>query len=259
MFASTLTRLRMDSGMSQQEVADNLSMARATYANLETGKKSPTLEQLAQIGKLFEVTETQLIKGIALDQSPQVVTNVEFSNEADDITPRETVTGKVDTLREVLLYILDKVGAKPNVGETVLYKLLYFIDFDYYEKCGKSITGLTYMKNHHGPTPTQIFKAVVNEMERKGDLEIVPTKYFNHLQKKYLPVVKPELRHVEADELRHIDEVLARLSDKSATELSSLSHRDMPWLATADGDDINYQLSKYRTADTSVKELEDEL
>lgn len=41
---------------------------------------------------------------------------------------------KLDKFKEVLLYVLGKVGSKPNVGETVLCKLLYFIDFDYYEK-----------------------------------------------------------------------------------------------------------------------------
>ena len=79
------------------------------------------------------------------------------------------------------------------------------------------------------------------------------------VQKKYLPVIKPELKYVNGEELRHIDEVLARLSDKTATELSGLSHRDMPWLATTEGSTISYQLAKYRTADTSVKEIEDEL
>jgi transcriptional regulator with XRE-family HTH domain len=260
MFASNLARLRANSNLSQQQVAEKLYMARATYANLEAGKKSPTLEQLNAIGELFEVPTFQLIEGVSSQHSSAEIQPARFSSaNDDDIVPRETVTERVDTLREVLLYVLDKVGAKPNVGETVLYKLLYFIDFDYYEKTGKSVTGLRYMKNHHGPTPTQTFVAVVKGMEQKGDLEIVSTKYFNHIQKKYLPVIKPELKYVNGEELRHIDEVLARLSDKTATELSSLSHRDMPWLATADGSNISYQLAKYRTADTSVKEIEDEL
>jgi hypothetical protein len=50
--------------------------------------------------------------------------------------------------KEVLLYILEKVGGKPNVGMTVLYKLLYFIDFDYYEKFEEQLIGATYIKNH---------------------------------------------------------------------------------------------------------------
>lgn len=258
MFASNLARLRAESDLSQQQVAEKLDMARATYANLETGKKSPTLEQLNAISGLFGVPTAQLIEGISLLSDSAEVQPAQFASDPD-IVPRETVTERVDTLREVLLYVLDKVGAKPNVGETVLYKLLYFIDFDYYEKTGKSVTGLRYIKNHHGPTPTQTFVSVVKGMEQKGDLEIVSTKYFNHVQKKYLPVTKPELKYVNGEELRHIDEVLARLSDKTATELSCLSHRDMPWLATADGSNISYQLARYRTADTSVKEIEDEL
>ena len=36
-------------------------------------------------------------------------------------------------LKNVILYILEKCAGKPNVGETVLYKLLYFIDFDNFE------------------------------------------------------------------------------------------------------------------------------
>ena len=38
---------------------------------------------------------------------------------------------KLDKFKEVLLYILERVGSKSNVGMGVIYKLLYFIDFDY--------------------------------------------------------------------------------------------------------------------------------
>ena len=41
-----------------------------------------------------------------------------------------------------------KSAAKSNVGMTVLYKLLYFIDFDYYEKFEEQLIGATYIKNH---------------------------------------------------------------------------------------------------------------
>ena len=45
-----------------------------------------------------------------------------------------------DVFRQVILYVLDRVGGKPNVlGEAVLHNLFYFIcpDFDYYEKNSK--------------------------------------------------------------------------------------------------------------------------
>jgi transcriptional regulator with XRE-family HTH domain len=257
MFSNTLVHLRKEADMSQQQVADKLKMARATYANLETGKRSPTLEQINSIAALFGVSPSGLVEDKVYSPK-QPIKEIKLAESTQDIRPRDVVKAKVETLREILLYVLDKVGAKPNVGETVLYKLLYFIDFDYYEKTGKSITGLTYIRNHHGPTPMATFGSVVKAMKDAGELEVIDTKYFNYNQKKYLPVKKPRLENVTADELQHVDEVLNRLSDKTASELSSLSHRDMPWLATKENQKIEYQLAMYRTTETTVKEPEDE-
>jgi uncharacterized phage-associated protein len=155
--------------------------------------------------------------------------------------------------------VLEKVGAKPNVGETVLYKLLYFIDFDYYEKTGHSITGLNYVRNHFGPTPVKDFKGVVEGMKANEELEVVETKYFKNTQRKYLPLKPVSLEKLKAKELQHIDETLARLSDKSATELSELSHYDTPWLVAKPGEKIKYRFVFYRTALTAVTEPEGEL
>jgi uncharacterized phage-associated protein len=141
----------------------------------------------------------------------------------------------------------------------VLYKLLYFIDFDYYEKTGKFLTGLTYVRNHYGPTPTRSFVDVVKQMEANDELEVISTKFFNNTQKKYLPNVKADLRDLSAKELEHINETLARLSDKTATELSELSHYDTPWLSAKQGEPISYRSVFYRTSLTAVTEPEDEL
>ena len=162
-------------------------------------------------------------------------------------------------LRDVLLYLAARIGAKPNVGETVYYKLLYFIDFDYYEKYGRSITGLTYIKNHYGPTPVQAFADFVSEMEANGDIELANTKYYAHTQKKYLPRKKAELKSLSASELAHIDWEIDRLSDKSAAELTELSHYDTPWLIAETKKPIDYRSVFYRGDNTSVISYDDEL
>jgi len=258
MFTSNLIRLRKNAGLSQADVASRLKVARATYLVLENGKTSPSLEQINRLADIFQVAPAVLIQDAQVEE-PAEVKKIQLEEQSEDIKPREVIREKVESLREALLYILDKIGAKPNVGETALYKLLYFIDFDYYEKTGRSITGLRYIKNHYGPSPAMTFKSVVEAMETNSELEIVETKFFGHKQKKYLPGVKPELKNLNADEIKHIDKELARLSDKTGRELSNLSHRDMPWLATKDGQTIDYQLAMYRTTETSVKEPEDEL
>jgi hypothetical protein len=61
---------------------------------------------------------------------------------------------------------LRKVGGKPNEGMTVIYKRLYFIDFDYYEKYEYQLMGLVYVKNHHW-TYTTPFKEIYYVMYRK--------------------------------------------------------------------------------------------
>jgi uncharacterized phage-associated protein len=96
-------------------------------------------------------------------------------------------------------------------------------------------------------------------MKVAKELEVVETPYFTHKQKKYLPTIKPTLDQLSAKELDHINNEIIRLADKSATELSELSHLDIPWLASNDKEVINYQLAMYRTDATSVREYEDEL
>lgn len=257
-FKLRIKQLREKNGSSQQDVADAIKVARATYANWESGKRDPGLGEINRLAEYYQISPADLISGedSAVNEP---ITPYKFSDQ-NDVIPRD-INPQVnpEKLREVLLYVLEKVGAKPNVGETVLYKLLYFIDFDYYEKYGQSITGLTYIRNHFGPTPAVTFAEIVQGMEQRDELEIVETKFFNNKQKKYLPNVKFELHKLSAKELEHINDELLRLADKTATELSDMSHKDTPWLASKQGEAIDYQLAMYRNDATSVKEYEDEL
>lgn len=260
-FGGKIKQLRTRAGLSQQEVAGKLGMARATYAGLEVDRREPDLSEMRKLSQYYEISVYDLIdpegelSSVVNEPTASYKTREEPAIIPRDINPQVSP----EKLREVLLYVLEKVGAKPNVGETVLYKLLYFIDFDYYEKYGKSITGLTYVRNHYGPTPTRSFVDVVKQMESNDELEVISTKYFKNIQKKYLPNKKSDLHELEAKELQHINETLARLGDKTATELSELSHYDTPWVVAKQGEPIQYRDVFYRTVRTAVTEPEDEL
>lgn len=122
------------------------------------------------------------------------------------VMPRENVK----KFKEVLLYILEKVGSKPNVGMTVLYKLLYFIDFDYYEKYEMQLIGAKYMKNTHGPTPVS-FAKIVDSMKENNEIEEIKSQYFQYDQKKFLPLRPANLSLLSGQEKDMIDNVLSRL------------------------------------------------
>lgn len=258
-FTITIRQLREQKNSSQQDVADAIGIARATYASLEADRRPPNLDEINALAEYYQVSPSELIDGRAIVAN-EPVAPYNFKQTEEEITARDIdLQTNPEKLREVLLYVLEKVGAKPNVGETVLYKLLYFIDFDYYEKTGHSITGLTYVRNHFGPTPTRDFVNVVEGMKAQGELEVVETEYFKHNQRKYLPRISTNLSELSASELQHIDETLSRLSDKTASELSELSHYDTPWLAAEDGKTIDYRGVFYRTSLTAVTEPSDEL
>lgn len=256
---TTIKQLREKAGISQQIIADKLGIARATYAGLEAGRREPGLTEIKSIAEYYQISPAELIDGkVSAVEEP--VTAYAINRTKDDIEPRE-INPKVnpEKLREVLLYLLEKIGAKPNIGETVLYKLLYFIDFDYYEKYSKSITGLTYVRNHFGPTPAITFKQIVKNLQDNNELEIVETKFFNNTQKKYLPTKSLELEVLSAKELQHINEEIERLSNKTAADLTTMSHYDTPWIVTKQGKPIDYRYVFYRTNMTAVTEPDDEI
>ena len=60
----------------------------------------------------------------------------------------------------------------------------------------------------------------------------------------------------KAIEVEVIDDVLNKLSDKNAKEISEYSHKDVPWLTTKDGEQINYEAVFYRTEPYSVRSYE---
>jgi len=144
-----------------------------------------------------------------------------------------------------------------NIGETVIYKLLYFMDFDFYEKYEEQLIGATYQKNKYGPTPIE-FAKIVEQMTAHEEIMKVKSEYFNYPQTKYLPLRTPDLTKLTATEVEVIDDVLNRLSDMNASQISAYSHGDVPWVTTNDGDAIEYESVFYRTPPYSVRAYAEE-
>lgn len=227
--------LRESHGMSQAYLAERLGMSRPTLVKVEKGERILTKPEEDRARELFGMVE-------------------EHSKQRSDIrinVPQK----KLGKFKQVLLYVLEKTAGKPNIGMAALYKLLYFIDFDYYEKYDEQLMGLTYIKNHYGPTPREFVK-VVDEMKKSGELEEVKSSYFAYEQRKFLPRKSADLTNLSAQEKEMIDSVLARYADKSATELTRLSHEDTPWVAAEEGKNIEYEHVFYRTDAFSVREYD---
>jgi uncharacterized phage-associated protein len=96
-------------------------------------------------------------------------------------------------------------------------------------------------------------------MIEKQQLQRVKTVYRGFAQTRYLPLVKADLKALKASEAEVIDRVIEQMSDWSASAISEYSHKDMPWLASKDGEEINYELAFYREAPFSVRNYGEEV
>lgn len=242
--------LRKQAGLNQTRLADMIDLSRPTLSQVEKGRTELKAEKLVKLAGIFNLSVDGLLN---LEADTEVVIPSVKSEAKPATAMRINVPQKnLKKFREVLLYVLNKVGAKPNIGETVIYKLLYFIDFDFYEKYEDQLIGATYMKNHHGPTPIE-FKKIVDRMIADKEIVKVVNNYFQYPQLKYLPLRQADLSVLKAHEKEIIDDVLCRLSDMNARQISEHSHNDVPWLTTSKGKIIEYEAVFYRIKPYSVR------
>lgn len=236
--------------MTQQELAKLIRISRQSISQIENGDRRVTAEELKKFSEIFGVSADNVLN---MEVDPEIILEKTKNIKQNRTQIRISIPlENIEKFKEVLLYILHKVGSKPNIGETVIYKLLYFCDFDYYEMYEEQLIGARYQKNHYGPTPVE-FKKIIDEMIENEEITPIKNKYFKYPQTKYLPLRNFNLTRLKANEIKVIDSVLNKLSDMNAAQISEYSHNDVPWLTTEDGEIIDYEAVFYREPRYSVR------
>lgn len=239
--------------LSQEQLWDIIGVSRPSIAKMLRGDKELTLWEARKLSEALGITLDEVVNGTPARE----VILEPGKPKKETMEERISVPAEnVEKFKQALLYITQKIGALPNVGQTVLYKILYFCDFDYYEKFEEQLIGARYIRNHFWPTPVE-FAAIVKSMVKHGEIEEVKTKYFDKEQTKYLPVQSADLSVFSGQELEFIDEIIQKHGTKTAKELSTLSHKDVPWISTPEGEEIPYESVFYRTPETSVRTYDD--
>lgn len=250
-----ILELRKEKGWSQDFLAKELGIARSSVSQIESGDRGVSSGELKNLTEVFQVTADYLL---GLEDKPEVVLKNKPERKHRKPSLRISVPQKkIEKFKQVLLYLLEQCGGKPNVGETVVYKLLYFADFNFYELYEEQLTGATYRKLPFGPVPVE-FQEIVQDMKKDGVLTVVKDEYYGYSQTRYIPLRKADLNELKASEKKVLDEVIDQLSDRTATWISDYSHEDIPWKATADKEIIDYELVFYRTPPFSVRDYPDD-
>ena len=251
-----ITELRKMKGLSQEDLAKSVKISRPSLAQIELGNRSVDILELQKLSLILEFSlDDFMSKDFSAIQDVDVKEEKKAKKEEERIS---VPTLQISKFKNVLLYILERCAGKPNVGETVLYKLLYFSDFNYYELYEEHLTGAKYRKLPFGPVPQKL-DTIIGQMIEKGQLQRVKSEYHGYPQTRYLPLMKADLTKLMASEKEIIDRVIEQMSDWSAAAISNYSHKDMPWLASKEGAEINYELVFYRDAPFSVRNYGDEI
>ena len=237
-----ISELRKSKGYSQLDLAKIIDISRSSLTQIELGKRNISVLELKKIAdSLYVSIDNFLSDDYKVEDLDLDASEIEESQELRVSIPKL----EIEKFKNILLYILGKCAGKPNVGETLLYKLLYFADFNYYEIYEEHLTGAEYRKLPYGPVPQKL-DAIIKQMISSKKLERFRFEYHGYPQTRYIPLVKSDLTKLKASEKEVIDKVIEQYSDWSAIAISNYSHKDMPWLASKDGEVIDYELAFYR-------------
>src|SRR3989338_6380658 len=143
--------------------------------------------------------------------------------------------------QQVILYLCQKLGGEIR-GKKKLAKLLYFADFDFYEKYQRPITGDVYKAYPKGPLPVAL-NEIIADLAKKKALRVSTVQEWG---KEYAPmevyegIAKPDLSVFEREEIKMLDRIVRRYGTLNGEQLAELSHAEAPYSATEPHQQIPY-------------------
>lgn len=147
--------------------------------------------------------------------------------------------------KNLILFFVNKIK-NGTLGKLKIMKLLYFLDFDYFEKYGQSISGDEYLRFDNGPIP-RMAERILKEMNGK-DIKIVKRKIglgYND-QQHIEPLKDFDVSLFSKEELLMMEDTAGKWEKLSGTEMKNASHGEAPWIATKPNNVIDYNLAYYR-------------
>ena len=147
--------------------------------------------------------------------------------------------------KNAVLFFARKIQNR-TLGKLKLMKLLYFLDFDFFEKYGRSVTGDEYLRFEYGPVP-RMGEKILKEMNGK-DIKITKRKMADGLNDQmHIEALKDfEVGVFTREELLVLEEIAGKWEKFTGAEMKNASHGEAPWIATKPNEVIDYNLAYYR-------------
>ncbi len=123
--------------------------------------------------------------------------------------------------KNVILFFSKKVQNN-TLGKLKMMKLLYYLDFDFFEKYGRSVTGDEYLRFENGPVPRMAEK-ILKEMSSK-QIKITRRKIGNGYndQQHIEALVDFDLNVFEKNELLMLEEIAGKWEKFTGGEMNKI-------------------------------------
>jgi uncharacterized phage-associated protein len=147
---------------------------------------------------------------------------------------------------QAILYLCSKLGTEVR-GKKKLAKLLYFVDFDYFEKNQTYFTGEKYKKLPMGPFPMHM-EGVIDKLAKKEVLSVKSIQEYEGYNptEVYKSLHGPDVSVFTEKEKEILDRVIKKYGHLSGKQLEDITHAEAPYIGTEEGEEIDYELAYYR-------------
>jgi transcriptional regulator with XRE-family HTH domain len=208
---SKVTKLREQSGLTQEAVATKLGISRQSWILVEKGERDLNTEELGPLAAVFGIDPA------------------DFFEEIPDL----------EKFRQMyfacIQFAADERGGVPK---TKLAKLLYLADFTKYYNDLEPMSGAKYRCMQYGPV-ADIFFSTTEDLYDGGKIAIKSANdaliiSSNDRQQTY--------DRLSEDELKLIEAICKLWKDKRTAEIVNFTHEQKPWKMCREGEYIPYSL-----------------
>lgn len=213
--SSIIADLRKQKGLTQQQVADELDMSRASYIALEKSVRDLSITEAKKLADIFGIQASTFL-----------------GESVEDF----------EKYKQMLFEFLRNDIAKTNeVPKTKLAKLLYLADFGWYYENLESMSGMQYRKIQYGPVPDAYFR-IVDDLYEQEKLKIRQTEEGAMLISQTRKGSNEPVDLLSGKEKKFIAKIAKRWKDKNTREIVDFTHNQMPYKLCEDGAYIAYEL-----------------
>ncbi len=207
-----VTKLRVQSGRTQEDVASKLGISRQRWILVEKGERDLSTEELGKLAELFGIDTADFFEEIP----------------------------NLEKFRQMYFACLKYAANSHNsVPKTKLAKLLYMADFRSFFEDLEPMSGVKYRRLEYGPVP-DVFFSITDDLLEQGKINVEVLD--RGAQMISLKTRDEDFSKLSNKELESIKQICELWKDKPTQEIVNFTHEQKPWKMCRDGEYIPYSL-----------------